>query len=295
MGRIVSCILFPVTFTTAFVVALWGVEQSVDKDFLLAGITVGVMVVVALFERVLPEHKDWNRTQGDVTTDLLHGAISMVVLPQLLELGLRLLLLEAAIWLAGGSEGGLWPTDWPLLLQLIPAMLISQFFEYWAHRAMHEVPVLWRLHATHHSPGRLYFLNAARFHPLDAAFLFTVALAPLILLGAGKDVLLLFTVWVSVHGLFQHCNIRLRLGPLNYIFSMAELHRWHHSLKLEEANANYGNNILLWDLVFRTVHYPKDRAASADIGLSDLPDFPQNYVGQVLSPWQWERYRRSGE
>jgi hypothetical protein len=106
MGRIVSCILFPVTFTTAFVVALWGVEQSVDKDFLLAGITVGVMVVVALFERVLPEHKDWNRTQGDVTTDLLHGAISMVVLPQLLELGLRLLLLEAAIWLAGGSEGG---------------------------------------------------------------------------------------------------------------------------------------------------------------------------------------------
>ena len=64
--------------------------------------------------------------------------------------------------------------------------------------------------------------------------------------------LLLYTVWVSVHGLFQHCNVRLRLGPLNYIFSMCELHRWHHSLKLEEANSNYGNNILFWDLVFDT-------------------------------------------
>ncbi len=291
MHRIASCLLFPVTFVTAFGVALWGLEHAVNEDVILAAITLGVILVVAVFERILPEHPAWNRSQKDVGTDLLHGAVSMVILPQVLELGLRLLLLGAAAWLTELMGGSLWPRDWPLLLQLIPALLVSQFFEYWAHRAMHEVPLLWRLHATHHSPGRLYFLNAARFHPLDATLLFTVALAPLILLGAGSDLLLLFTVWVSVHGLFQHCNVRVRLGPLNYIFSMAELHRWHHSLKLEEANSNYGNNILFWDLVFRTVHYPKDRDASAHIGLSDLPNFPGDYVGQVLSPWRWKRYQ----
>ena len=32
---------------------------------------------------------------------------------------------------------------------------------------MHEVPWLWRFHATHHSAPRLYWLNAGRFHPLD--------------------------------------------------------------------------------------------------------------------------------
>jgi sterol desaturase/sphingolipid hydroxylase (fatty acid hydroxylase superfamily) len=170
---------------------------------------------------------------------------------------------------------------------LVLTMLVSQFGEYIAHRSMHEVPLLWRLHATHHSPGRLYWLNAARFHPIDTALLFFLGTTPLVLLGAPAEMFLLLLVWTSVHGLFQHCNIRLRLGPLNYVFSMAELHRWHHSLKLEEANANYGNNILFWDLVFGTVHYPKDRAASADIGLSDLPDFPKDYLGQVLSPWRW--------
>jgi sterol desaturase/sphingolipid hydroxylase (fatty acid hydroxylase superfamily) len=288
--RILSYTLFPVTFVAAFMLAFWGLEQGMNQDLLLAWLTVGAILVIACFERILPEHEDWNRAQNDVGTDLIHGLVSMVFLPQVLELVLRLLLLRVAFLLSDLAGGSLWPHDWPLLLQLIPALLISQFGEYWAHRAMHEVPLLWRLHATHHSPGRLYWLNAGRFHPLDSAVLFTVALVPLLLLGASPEVLTLFTVWVSVHGSFQHCNIRLRLGPLNYIFSMAELHRWHHSLKLEEANSNYGNNIIFWDLVFGTLHYPKDHSASADIGLSDLPDFPKDYLGQVLSPWRWQRY-----
>jgi sterol desaturase/sphingolipid hydroxylase (fatty acid hydroxylase superfamily) len=290
VGRLLSYLLFPVTFVAAFWAAFEGLDQGLNKSLILGSITLGAIAVVAVFERIIPEHPHWNVSQGDVQTDLMHGVVSMVILPQALELGLRLLLLWAAIRLAGVTGNFLWPTHWPLLLQLVPVMLISQFFEYWAHRSLHERPLLWRFHATHHSPGRLYWLNAGRFHPLDSALLFTVALAPLLLLGAGPDVLLLFTVWVSVHGMFQHCNIRLRLGPLNYIFSMAELHRWHHSLKLEEANANYGNNILFWDLVFGTVHYPKDESASSHIGLHEMPDFPKDYIGQILSPWRWDRY-----
>jgi len=290
LAWIVSHLLFPLTFASAFAVALVGIEHGVSNELLLGGISLGAILVVAVFERILPEHREWNISQADVGTDLLHGAVSMVVLPQLLDIGLRIALLGLATRLSAavGVES-LWPNDWPLMLQLVPALLISQFGEYWAHRSLHEVPLLWRFHATHHSPGRLYWLNAGRFHPFDAGLLFTVALTPLLLLGAPDEVLLLFTVWVSLHGMFQHCNIRLRLGPLNYIFSMAELHRWHHSLKLEEANSNYGNNILFWDLVFGTVHYPKDRSASPNIGLSELPDFPKDYIGQVLSPWRWER------
>ncbi|HIN86364.1 MAG TPA: fatty acid hydroxylase family protein [Myxococcales bacterium] len=291
MGRL----LFPLTFGGAFGVALWGIEQGIQKDLLLGSISLFSILLIAICERIIPEHEEWNRAQDDVQTDLLHGMVSMVIVPKTLELALHLLILNVALWLAESSGGSLWPSDWPLLLQLIPALLISQFFEYWAHRGMHEVPLLWRLHATHHSPGRLYWLNAARFHPLDSAFLFSVSLAPLLLLGAGQELLLLYTVWVSVHGMFQHCNIRVRLGPLNYIFSMAELHRWHHSLSLEEANSNYGNNILFWDLVFGTVHYPKDRSASQNIGLSELPDFPKDYVGQVLSPWRWGHYKNSND
>jgi len=295
MKSFISHLLFPLTFGSGIWIALEGLERGWDGDALLLGISVGTFAIVALFERILPAHPEWNVSQGDVQTDLLHGLVSMVALPQALELGLRLALLHVVVWSADFTGGTLWPTHWPLLAQLVPALIISQFFEYWAHRSLHEIPALWRFHATHHSPGRLYWLNAGRFHPVDSALLFTVALIPLVLLGAGAEVMLLYTLWVSMHGAFQHCNVRVRLGWLNYVFSMAELHRWHHSLKLEEANSNYGNNILLWDLVFGTVHYPKDREASPEIGLSDLPDFPKDYLGQVLSPWRWERLGNGDE
>jgi len=95
--------------------------------------------------------------------------------------------------------------------------------------------------------------------------------------------------------LFQHCNVRLRLGPLNYIFSMAELHRWHHSLKLEEANTNYGNNTIFWDIVFGTMFYPSGREAAAEVGLSGLPRFPQRYLGQLLSPLRWSQIEEADE
>ena len=291
MTWILSHFLFPVTFVAGLGCALLGIQRGTPEELLLGSISLVAMAIVATFERILPEHPEWNRSQQDVGTDLAHMLVSMVAIPEFLKIVLHMFLLGAALRLNDLLGTPLWPQHWPLLAQLIPALLISQFFEYWAHRSLHEAPLLWRLHATHHSPGRLYWLNAARFHPLDSALLFVVGLVPLLLLGAGRDVLLLFTVWVSLHGMFQHCNIRLRLGPLNYLFSMAELHRWHHSPRIEEANHNYGTNILFWDIVFGTVHYPRDRSASADIGLHDLPGFPRTWLAQVLSPWRWDRYQ----
>jgi hypothetical protein len=27
------------------------------------------------------------------------------------------------------------------------------------------------------------------------------------------------------------------------------------------------------------------------VGLEDLPDFPQDYIGQLLSPFTWQRFQ----
>jgi len=285
---LITYTLFPLTFVGTMTLAYLGLKTELSPSLILAGVAAMTVVVVALFERIHPAHEAWNKPRGDVGTDALHAIFSGLLLPHVLEVGLTILLLGIATSLSEKAGVGLWPMHWPLPVQLLIAMVISQLGEYFAHRAMHEVPLLWRLHAIHHSPSRLYWLNAARFHPLDTALLQCVALSPLIILGAGAEILLLYSAWVTVHGLFQHSNIALKLGWLNYIFSMSELHRWHHSRKIEEANANYGNNIILWDLVFGTFYYPSDRDASADVGLSDLPNFPTNYSGQLLAPFMWE-------
>ena len=81
--------------------------------------------------------------------------------------------------------------------------------------------------------------------------------------------------------------MRVVLGPLNYVFSMAELHRWHHAKNLDEANTNYGSNLILWDLVFGSFFWPRDRRPPEDIGIPDLAAFPMTYWAQLASPWRW--------
>lgn len=283
--------LFPTTFFSAILIAIYGLNEGWNEGFLVLGITVATILITSIFERISPQHVNWNVPKNDVKTDLLHGLFSMILLPQLLEAALRAVLLVGAIKLSSLIGFGLWPTQWPLIAQLAFAMLVSQFGEYWWHRMAHEVPILWRFHSVHHSPLRLYWLNAARFHPIDTAVSFTLSISVLLLLGASNEVLTLVTVWMAVHGLFQHCNVHMKLGFLNYIFSMAELHRWHHSLNLEEANTNYGNNIIFWDLVFGTYFNPSGKEASEHIGLTDLNEFPEDYIGQVLAPIKWKEIK----
>jgi ornithine lipid hydroxylase len=292
MRTLITYLAFPLHFAGAQVLALIWIAQGVSMGMILGAITVATALIILILERLNPFHQVWNDTRGDVGTDALHALVSQILLPKFAETGLQILLVGAAASLAATAGGSIWPNDWHLFAQLALALLVGQFFEYWVHRLMHEVPLLWRLHATHHSPSRLYWLNAARFHPLDTALSLIAALTPILLLGASPEVLTLLGVWIGVHGMYQHANVRLHLGPLNYIFSMAELHRWHHSLVLEEANANYGNNIIFWDLVFGTFFFPRDREPTDQIGLSDLPRFPTNYLGQLLSPFRWEEAAR---
>ena len=289
MASIMTYGLFPVHFFGGLAVALYAVRESDALPIWLAMISAVTALIVAILERVHPRHRSWNRSKNDVKTDMVHTVISMIALPPILETALLASIVAAVGYFSGGEHHGFWPHNWPMLAQLGLALVVSQFFEYWFHRWSHERDILWRLHATHHSPKRLYWLNASRFHPLDTAGGLILGMGSLMVLGASEPVFFLLTVWIAIHGMYQHCNIDVRLGPLNYIFSMAELHRWHHAVNPDEANHNYGNNIILWDLVFGTFFWPKDREPPEMIGLDGLDSFPEDYLGQLLSPFQWRR------
>lgn len=279
--------LFPLWFTAALVTAFYLYGLGIPAAWIVVGIGVSTGLVVAIAERLHPAHEQWNRSHGDIGTDAIHVVVSQAAIPALMESLIVAAVLHLSISAQDWLGYAIWPDTWPLVFQLTLALVSAQFFEYWFHRLCHTNPFLWRFHSTHHCAERLYFLNAARFHPVDTAISVTLSFGTLMFMGAPEVVMLLMATWIAVHGLFQHCNIHLRLGPLNWIFSMAELHRWHHSLVLEEANSNYGNNILLWDIVFGTVYWPKDKDASANIGISDMANFPQTWWGQMRSPFRW--------
>jgi sterol desaturase/sphingolipid hydroxylase (fatty acid hydroxylase superfamily) len=250
------------------------------------------MVFVAVTEWIFPYHRRWLKSHHDVGLDIKY-AIIIGLTGSLCQPLIAAIAIPTTAWLSAAFGQELWPHRWPLLIQVVLALVIAEFPKYWMHRLEHEWDLLWRIHATHHSVPRLYFLNAARFHPIDTAIDTVVGLLPLAILGCSAEVIALFVLVSAVHGYFQHANLQLRLGPLNYFFSMAELHRWHHSKTVEEANHNYGQNVIVWDLVFGTFFLPADREPPVEIGLANLPGFPKTLLAQLASPFRWRAIRES--
>lgn len=279
-------------FPVAVVGAPWAVHLLIDAGvhFALAtySVVAGLALLMFALEHWMPFRAPWNRLQGDLANDVISGSVAYLLVPKLLGPVYLAALAGAAAWLSAAVGGELWPLHWPLWLQLVALLLVGDAGRYWGHRLAHEWPLLWRFHAVHHSAERLWFFNATRQHPVDKAwFMFTELFFP-ILLGVSGEVLSLYFAVTAVCGFTQHCNIDLKLGWLYRIFNVADLHRWHHSKKIEESDHNYGNNLIVYDLIFGTCYHPGatgDTRQVETIGLQN-PDYPRNYLGQFLAPFR---------
>ncbi len=279
MKPLIAATLYPLTILATLLIGynlLYA--QQLPLLSILLPLSLGFLVV-GIMERLQPYRPAWNQSHQDVPTDSLYIGIN-VGLRELVNIGFKLGLISLAAAVGLDSNGlGVWPTDWHPLLQVLPALVVFDFFEYWFHRCSHRYRFLWRFHAVHHSPKRLYFFNAARFHFVDWIVLSAIEVAVLFAMGADPKVIALCVIFIQVHGLFQHANIELKLGPLNYLVSGPELHRWHHSKIVSESDTNFGNNVIIWDILFGTYYLPKERQVGV-IGLLN-PAYPESYWGQL--------------
>lgn len=287
--------LFPLVLGGGVFYAIQRIESDAPPEEAILLPTVGAYLLLMGVERLFYWQQRWLHSNGDLGVDVGHLVVSGLLTSQGLALPVQLVSIALGAWLADFVGFTLWPTEWNLWLQLLIALVFGEFFLYWIHRLTHEVDWLWRFHAMHHSAPRLYFLNAVRFHPVDIALSTFSPMIPLLIVGADARVIALFGLVSAVHGLFQHANLVTRVGPLNWFFSMAELHRWHHSPDLDESNSNFGQNLIVWDIVFGTRFLPKDREPPAEIGIAGLPAFPMDYWGQLTSPFRWRRIREESE
>ena len=285
---LVERLIYPVTLAAGSFCAYYLLYVK-NAHLLIIAVPLSLAFLVCFIaERRLPFRQQWQKTHdNDVVTDSSYIVLNVAV-RELLTPIFKVLI--ASLLLSAGSlaiAGELWPTQWHPLWQLLLAVLFLDFFQYWFHRLSHRYALLWRFHAVHHSPKRLYFFNAARFHIVDWIVLIVIESALLVLIGADAKIIALTAVFVQIHGLFQHANIRQKNGWLNYLFSAAELHRWHHSINVQESDSNFGNNVIVWDLLFGTFYLPKAREVG-EIGLLN-PDYPQTYWRQLLAPFYKRR------
>ncbi|MGD9852372.1 MAG: sterol desaturase family protein [Nitrospirales bacterium] len=241
----------------------------------------GALMITALEWRA-PFRQTWWADKREIGQDAIFMALIQGVLPPVMAFAFSVTLLD---WLQKHewTMNSVWPHDWPVAGQMLLMMVLADGMRYWLHRWAHEWEPLWRFHAVHHSPHKLYWLNVGRFHPVDKGLQFLLDSLPFVLIGVKKEVLALYVVCYAINGFFQHCNIDLSLGLLNYVISGPELHRWHHSKSKQESNYNYGNNLIVWDWTFGTRFLPRDREVD-ELGLVNR-SYPMTFWKQMSTPF----------
>lgn len=277
--------LYPTLLISALGAVLYGISSGWQLTLTVLAVITLSSVPLMLAQRWLPAEREWFTRPKNFSLDLLH----MVSTGTMIE-GMRTLVLgavlSAAVALHAIWGGAMWPTDWPLILQFGLGLLIGDFGAYWIHRACHRLPIMWRVHAMHHSSEKMYVFAAVRNHPMNAFLMHSSHLLPLTLLGAPVEVIALTSVFTGVNGMLQHANIDLRHGMFNYVFATADLHRWHHSSNYEESNRNFGNNLILWDWIFGTRYLPAGHPSEVGLGRVHLPE---NFFAHLISPFLLNR------
>lgn len=190
----------------------------------------------------------------------------------------------AAWWEGGMAEIAILADFWAgtnAAIVLAATMLVGEFVVYWRHRIEH-LPLLWPMHAVHHSDEAMTWLALLRKHPLAYLLALFVDSAPLLLLGLPIWAIAACALVRSGWGYFIHADLPWTLGPLGRWVISPAAHRLHHIDDIELCGSNYGGVLTLWDRLFGTWIDPApylDCRTGVDGG-------SRGFLGEVARPFE---------
>ena len=130
----------------------------------------------------------------------------------------------------------------------LAVILAWDFCYYWAHRAGHEVSLLWAAHAVHHQSEEYNLSTALRQTSTD---LYTwVFYLPLFLAGIPVEVIATANAIDLIYQFWVHTRMVGRLGWLDRVFVTPSNHRVHHAQNPVYIDRNYGGILIIWDRLF---------------------------------------------
>ncbi len=145
------------------------------------------------------------------------------------------------------SPSGWWV--WPL------GLVVTDLCYYWAHRADHQIRILWVAHSVHHS-SRYFNLSTGMRRPWLYPGIFTLrglAFVPAAMIGFPAWMIGLSYVMVFFYQIPVHTErIGVLPGPVEFIFNTPSHHRVHHGSNAQYLDRNFGGILILWDRIFGT-------------------------------------------
>jgi sterol desaturase/sphingolipid hydroxylase (fatty acid hydroxylase superfamily) len=180
--------------------------------------------------------------------------------------------------------------EWPIGLRVVAALVVGDFGAYWAHRWVHDIPLLWRFHAIHHSAEQIDWLVNSRGHPIDLTFTRLCSLVPIYALGlaqpmhSGYDLVPVLVVVIGTFwGFFIHANVSWRFGPVEQFVSTPAFHHWHHANDSPQTIYQNFAPLFPWiDRLFGTLYLPR-RQWPSRYGI-DSP-IPSSLTRQLVEPF----------
>ena len=210
-----------------------------------------VLYAFPLFLLLIGLELIWSRMAGkkvyrtaDALTSMNIGAISEIIrgLVKTVTFGLYALL-EMKVGIVEFTAAD--PLAWVL------AFFLYDFFYYWAHRAGHEVNILWAAHSTHHSSEEFNMGTAMR-QSATTVFYVWIFYLPMAALGIPAEVFVPISFASLFYQFWVHTTLIPKMGWYDRIFVSPSNHRVHHGQNGYAIDVNYGATLILWDRLFGT-------------------------------------------
>lgn len=246
-------------------------------DWFLLSLLLTGLVFVPL-ERAFPLRPEQRVFRDEWTTDVTYFFASHALV-QVLSLLILLPAVTVGRWIAvPGLQAVV--SGLPLVVQFAGVVVIADLTQYWLHRAFHEIPLLWRFHRVHHSSRTLDWIAGSRLHLVDVVVTRGLVLVPVALLGFARPAVYAYLVFVSMHAVLIHANVRLRMPWLERLLVLPRFHHWHHADAPEAVNRNYAVHVPWLDTLFGTAHCPDEWPVSYG---TDAPA-PRGFLAQLVWP-----------
>jgi sterol desaturase/sphingolipid hydroxylase (fatty acid hydroxylase superfamily) len=244
----------------------------------------GSTLIFVFVEKLFPLRKEQPVFRPEWQTDFHHFIVNHMIVGFVL-LAVNLLVHKLFGWAVKDGVQA-WVRDLPFPIALFLIVLVADLVQYWTHRAYHEAPTLWRLHAVHHSAKHMDWLAGSRQHIVELLITRTLVLAPIFVLGFSKNVIDAYIVIVGFQAVFNHANVSVRLGPLRYLIVTPNFHHWHHSQDDEAIDKNYAAHFAFIDHLFGTA-VQSDRKWPERYGVQG--DYmPNGFWPQLKFPFTWK-------